>query len=377
MRALIDPVIASYQLRPEFEAALGPPEPAACPRCRHEAAAQFKIEGGNGDHSAGIPAGPSTACPHKMRRTIGRFARHQNAVGSLPPREQTKLMQIARAIVRSHRPDCSPIGSVLMIGHADHDPVREEQQPGFIARISGHRALAVQKALIHLVGDPALSSKIRWIHRGVGDRFPAVQDPQTEEDRARNRRVDVIFNPRSHVPPQPGPQPKPPQPRPAPNQPQPKPQPQPTPAAKSFPPVVVAAAIASHHRWRVPASVTLAQWAVESAYGTKMPRGSNNPFGIKAGKGQPFVEAQTREVIGGKSVTVVAKFRKFDSMAQAFDEHGRLLATSRYYTRAMSLAANPDSFADALTGVYATDPRYGSVLKSVMRKDNLYQYDKV
>jgi len=127
----------------------------------------------------------------------------------------------------------------------------------------------------------------------------------------------------------------------------------------------------------VPASVTLAQWAVESDLGTRMPIGSNNPFGIKAGNGQPFVEAQTREVIGGKNVAVVAKFRKFDSIAQAFDEHGRLLATNPRYARAMSLADNPDAFADALTGVYATDPQYGSALRSFMRKYNLYRYDKV
>ena len=72
---------------------------------------------------------------------------------------------------------------------------------------------------------------------------------------------------------------------------------------------------------------------MESAFGSAMPSGSNNPFGIKAGKGQPFVEAHTREVIGGKSVTVVAKFRKFESIAQAFDEHGRLLANNRHYKR--------------------------------------------
>lgn len=88
-----------------------------------------------------------------------------------------------------------------------------------------------------------------------------------------------------------------------------------------------------------------------------MPAGSNNPFGIKAAAGQPFVEARTREVIRGEDVTIVARFRKFDSLAQAFDEHGRLLATSRAYARAMKLADHPDAFADALTGVYATDPR--------------------
>jgi flagellum-specific peptidoglycan hydrolase FlgJ len=126
----------------------------------------------------------------------------------------------------------------------------------------------------------------------------------------------------------------------------------------------------------VPASVTLAQWAIESAFGKRMPYGSNNPFGIKAAQGQPYVEAHTREVVSGKDVMIVARFRKVDSIAQAFDEHGRLLATHRAYARAMKLADNPDAFADALTGVYATDPRYGTVLKSVMKRYNLYQYDR-
>ena len=107
-----------------------------------------------------------------------------------------------------------------------------------------------------------------------------------------------------------------------------------------------------------------------------MPRDSNNPFGIKASKGQPFVEAMTREVINGQNVMVRAKFRKYDSIAQAFDEHGRLLATRRPYAHAMSLAGNPDAFADALTGVYATDPRYGTILKLIMKKYNLYRYNQ-
>lgn len=161
---------------------------------------------------------------------------------------------------------------------------------------------------------------------------------------------------------------------PQPPPPRPRPRPRPGPH-RHFPPEVVAAAIQSRKRWGVPASVTLAQWAIESAWGTRMPANSNNPFGIKAAPSQPFVEASTREVIKGQSVTVNAKFRKFDSLADAFDQHGRLLATHNAYAHAMSLRDHPDAFADALTGVYATDPKYGTTLKSIMNAHNLYQFD--
>jgi hypothetical protein len=159
--------------------------------------------------------------------------------------------------------------------------------------------------------------------------------------------------------------------------PPPAPRPSPTPStpAGTFPPDIIAAAQASHTTWKIPASVTLAQWAIESNWGRAMPKGSNNPFGIKAVGNQPYVEAHTREVINGKDVTIVARFRAFDSMNDAFDQHGRLLATAKPYAHARTVVDNPDAFADALTGVYATDPRYGSVLKSAMTKYNLYQYD--
>jgi hypothetical protein len=159
------------------------------------------------------------------------------------------------------------------------------------------------------------------------------------------------------------------------------PSPLPAPAPKSpsrvgtFPPDVTEAAQASHVKWNIPASVTLAQWAVESYWGTKMPKDSNNPFGIKAVGDQPYVEAHTREEIKGESVTIVAHFRRFDSIADAFDQHGKLLATAKPYARARTFANDPDAFADALTGVYATDHRYGAILKSRMKQYNLYQYD--
>ena len=138
---------------------------------------------------------------------------------------------------------------------------------------------------------------------------------------------------------------------------------------------VVEAAVASRVKWNVPASITMAQWAVESAWGAAMPPDSNNPFGIKAVGDQPAVESATREVIGGANVTIQAKFRKFASLSEAFDLHGRLLATSPAYAPAMRNKDNPDAFADALTGVYATDPSYGTTLKYVIKTYNFTIHD--
>jgi hypothetical protein len=149
----------------------------------------------------------------------------------------------------------------------------------------------------------------------------------------------------------------------------------PHPGPGMFPEDVIHAARASHDAWKIPVSVTLAQWALESNWGRAMPVDSNNPFGIKAAAGQPFIEANTHEVVHGQSVRVVARFRKFASLNEAFDQHGKLLATASPYAHARTLSDDPDAFADALTGVYATDPNYGTLLKSLMKSQDLYQYD--
>ena len=141
------------------------------------------------------------------------------------------------------------------------------------------------------------------------------------------------------------------------------------------PPDVVEAAVASKMKWSVPASVTMAQWAVESAWGASMPPGSNNPFGIKARSGEPAVDSMTREVENGESVFKPQPFRKFDSISEAFDLHGKLLATGSPYKKAMELKDDPDAFADALTGVYATDPNYGTTLKFVIHNYGLTASD--
>ena len=136
------------------------------------------------------------------------------------------------------------------------------------------------------------------------------------------------------------------------------------------------AAVSSQGKWNVPASVTLAQWAVESAWGAAMPPDSNNPFGIKAGLLQAAVESATHEVVAGERIAITARFRKFDTLTEAFDAHGKLIATNRVYEKAMAQQADPEAFADALTGVYATDPQYGTTLKWVIKNYGFDRYGK-
>lgn len=128
----------------------------------------------------------------------------------------------------------------------------------------------------------------------------------------------------------------------------------------------------------IPASVTIAQWALESGWGKHMPPGSNNPFGMKVrvGKNDPFVAIKTREVINGKEVFPVQNFRKFASIADAFEAHAQLLLQP-VYAKCRKILPDAILFARSLQGVYATDPKYADLLTSIIRGSNLLQYDKV
>lgn len=144
-------------------------------------------------------------------------------------------------------------------------------------------------------------------------------------------------------------------------------------------PEAIAAAKAAEKKWDVPASVTLAQFGLESSWGVHMPPGSQNPFGIKAGATQPCVVCKTWEHINGKDIRVDAKFRKFASLADAFDVHGQLLATSHYYAGAMAAWKARHvlkEFVTLMAKSYATDPAYPSKIMAIITANNLAQYDK-
>lgn len=148
------------------------------------------------------------------------------------------------------------------------------------------------------------------------------------------------------------------------------------------PEAIVAAARTAQRKWRIPASISLAQWAIESGWG-RHDLGCFNYFGMKAPcdkEGKPscaYVTLRTREQdVHGHDFTVEAPFRRFTSMEEAFDCHARLLAEAACYAKARKALPDPDGFADALTGVYATDRGYGKALKAVMRGSDLYRYDR-
>lgn len=144
--------------------------------------------------------------------------------------------------------------------------------------------------------------------------------------------------------------------------------------------VYIDAAQTAQKAYGVPASVSLAQFALESGYG-KHDLGANNFFGIKYGKNvrcDGFVEKQTKEFINGKYITITAKFAKFNSVEGAFLEHARFIAKHPQLSRAMEFKANPEKFVCALqegTIKYATDPQYVEKLVSIMKSQKLYQYD--
>ena len=142
---------------------------------------------------------------------------------------------------------------------------------------------------------------------------------------------------------------------------------------RTIPPDIIAAAKRAQARTHIPASSQIAQWAVESAWGAKAP--GNNPFGIKARPGEPCTTFITHEVIHGERCEVVAAFRAFASIDEAFDAHADLLATKPAYAKARAKLPDTDAFCDALTGVYATDPHYGATLKSVIASNNLKRFD--
>lgn len=142
----------------------------------------------------------------------------------------------------------------------------------------------------------------------------------------------------------------------------------------TFPPEIIAAAQAAQAATGTLASVTLAQWTVESGWGHEPDTGTNNCFGIK-GTQDNGTFCWTHETIGGRSVRCQQWFANYATLADAFTAHGQLLAEEPQYAPARACLPDALAFVAAMGPVYATGPGYVDALDTIIRVHDLVQYD--
>ncbi|HOI91179.1 MAG TPA: glucosaminidase domain-containing protein [Candidatus Rifleibacterium sp.] len=128
-------------------------------------------------------------------------------------------------------------------------------------------------------------------------------------------------------------------------------------------------------RTGVPASVTLAQAALETGWGSSSIGDAKNMFGIKGTGPAGSIRVSTQEFVNGRMITIQDNFRKYHSWQESFDDHAKLLQNSRY-GYALQYKNNPDRYAQEIHKAgYATDPNYASKLIGIMKANNFYQWD--
>lgn len=131
----------------------------------------------------------------------------------------------------------------------------------------------------------------------------------------------------------------------------------------------------------IAASLTIAQAALESAWGgSGLTITGNNLFGIK-GKGTAgSCNMLTTEFVKGKPIKVNAFFRAYHNWGESISDHSKLILNGVSWNRDFYKGVIGKRGADAARAIaaagYATDPKYAEKLISIMNEWNLYQYDE-
>ncbi|MBR6319579.1 MAG: glucosaminidase domain-containing protein [Prevotella sp.] len=125
-------------------------------------------------------------------------------------------------------------------------------------------------------------------------------------------------------------------------------------------------------KWKVPASITLAQGLLESGAGqSRLAAKGNNHFGIKCHGWQ-------KATIMSDDETKNECFRTYDSPYESFEDHSRFLATGQRYKSLFALKITDyRGWAKGLKAAgYATNPQYANRLIELIQLYKLYNYDK-
>ena len=130
-------------------------------------------------------------------------------------------------------------------------------------------------------------------------------------------------------------------------------------------------AIQQMQRYRIPASITLAQGALESGAGKSgLATKGNNHFGIKchgwAGRTVYFDDDEANEC-----------FRAYKSVHESFEDHSKFLANGPRYRSLFQLKLTDyKGWAHGLKACgYATNPRYATLLIDIIQLYKLHEYD--
>lgn len=133
-------------------------------------------------------------------------------------------------------------------------------------------------------------------------------------------------------------------------------------------------AVEEMEKFKIPASITLAQGLLETGGGQSiLAQQGNNHFGIKCkenwtGKTMKYTDDAPNEC-----------FRVYDDPRQSYEDHSIFLATRKYYQGLFSLDAKDyKAWAHGLKKAgYATNPRYAHILISKIEKYRLFEFDDV
>ena len=130
-------------------------------------------------------------------------------------------------------------------------------------------------------------------------------------------------------------------------------------------------AIEEMHRWKIPASITLAQGIFESGAGqSELARKGNNHFGIKCNGWEG------RKVYHDDDARNEC-FRAYNSVFESFEDHSRFLVNGQRYRSLFNLKITDyKGWARGLKAAgYATNPAYADKLIELIQFYKLYEYD--
>lgn len=126
-------------------------------------------------------------------------------------------------------------------------------------------------------------------------------------------------------------------------------------------------------KYGVPASITLAQGILESAYGSSyLAIEANNHFGIKA-----YSRGWKGPVVRCDDDAKDEPFCKFKSVEEGYEYHSTFLRDNSRYNSLFALdVTDYENWAHGLKRCgYATNPKYGTLLIDLIEKNHLDAYD--